>query len=69
LRTGKGLAYSVGGGIGTAFDHPGVVRLSMGTKSQTTVEAIQGLYQEIDDLNAHPISDDEIKRAKDSILN
>jgi zinc protease len=69
LRTGKGLAYSVGGGIGTAFDHPGIVRLSMGTKSQTTVEAIQGLYEEIDNLNSHPISDDEIKRAKDSILN
>src|SRR6266571_8474224 len=49
LRTGKGLAYSVGGGIGTAFDHPGIARLSMGTKSQTTVEAIQGLYEEIDD--------------------
>ena len=69
LRTGKGLAYSVGGGIGTAFDHPGIVRLSMGTKSQTTVEAIQGLYEEIDNLNKQPISDDEIKRAKDSILN
>jgi zinc protease len=69
LRTGKGLAYSVGGGIGTAFDHPGIVRLSMGTKSQTTVEAIQGLYEEIDNLNKQPISDEEIKRAKDSILN
>ena len=69
LRTAKGLAYSVGGGIGTGFDHPGIVRLSMGTKSQTTVEAIQGLYEEIDKLNKHPISDDEIKRAKDSILN
>jgi len=69
LRTGKGLAYSVGGGIGTAFDHPGIARLSMGTKSQTTVEAIQGLYEEIDNLNKQPISDDEIKRAKDSILN
>jgi zinc protease len=69
LRTGKGLAYSVGGGIGTAFDHPGIVRLSMGTKSQTTIEAIQGLYEEIDNLNKQPISDDEIKRAKDSILN
>jgi len=32
LRTGKGLAYSVGGGIGMAFDHPGIVRLSIGTK-------------------------------------
>src|SRR5437899_685162 len=69
LRTGKGLAYSVGGGIGTAFDHPGIVRLSIGTKSQTTVEALQGLYEEIDNLNKQPISDDEIKRAKDSILN
>jgi zinc protease len=69
LRTAKGLAYSVGGGIGTGFDHPGMVRLSMGTKSQTTVEAIQGLYDEIDTLNKNPISDDEIKRAKDSILN
>jgi zinc protease len=69
LRTGKGLAYAVGGGIGTAFDHPGILRLSMGTKSQSTVEAIQGLYQEIDDLAKQPISEDEIKRAKDSILN
>src|SRR5947209_18673544 len=41
----------------------------MGTKSQTTVEALQGLYEEIDNLNKQPISDDEIKRAKDSILN
>ena len=69
LRTGKGLAYSVGGGIGTGFDHPGVQRIAMGTKSQTTAEAIAGIYQEIDDLSTKPISDDEIKRAKDSILN
>ena len=69
LRTGKGLAYAVGGGIGTTFDHPGILRLVMGTKSQSTVEAIQGLYQEIDDLATHPITDAEIKLAKDSILN
>ncbi len=69
LRTSKGLAYAVGGGIGTAFDHPGILRLSMGTKSDSTVEAIQGLYQEIDDLSTHPITQDEIQRAKDSILN
>ena len=69
LRTTKGLAYSVGGGIGTRFDHPGILHLGMGTKSQTTIEAIQGLYQEIDDLNANPLSVEEIQRAKDSILN
>ena len=69
IRTAQGLAYSVGGGIGTAFDHPGVVRLSMGTKSGSTVEAIQGLFAEIDNLAKKPVTDDEIKRAKDAILN
>jgi len=69
IRTIKGLAYSVGGSIGTAFDHPGVLRLSMGTKSGATVESIQALYEQIDDLSKKPISDEEIKRAKDSILN
>jgi zinc protease len=69
IRTVKGLAYSVGGGVGTAYDHPGILRLSMGTKSDTTVEAIQALYQEMDRLKTDPISEAEIKRAKDSILN
>ena len=69
IRTIKGLAYSVGGSIGTAFDHPGILRLSMGTKSGSTVEAIQALDEEIADLSKQPISEDEIKRAKDSILN
>jgi zinc protease len=69
IRTAKGLAYSVGGGIGTSFDHPGVVRMSMGTKSTSTVESIQVLFADIDRLSKEPISEDEIKRAKDSILN
>jgi zinc protease len=69
IRTAQGLAYSVGGGVGTAFDHPGILRLSMGTKSETTVESIQALYKQIDDLTKHPISEEEIKRAKDAILN
>ncbi|PYV57284.1 MAG: insulinase family protein [Acidobacteria bacterium] len=69
LRTAKGLAYSVGGGVGTAFDHPGIDRLSMGTKSESTVEAVQGLFEEVDKLNSHPITEEEAQRAKDSILN
>jgi len=69
IRTKRGLAYAVGGGIGTAFDHPGVVRFVMGTKSERTVEAVQALYEDLDDLQKKPITDDEIKRAKDSILN
>jgi zinc protease len=69
LRTAQGLAYSVGGGIGTRYDHPGILQLAIGTKSATTVQAIQGLYQQIDELNTKPITDAEIARAKDSILN
>jgi zinc protease len=69
IRTAKGLAYAVGGGIGSSFDHPGVLRLSMGTKSATTVESILALDEQIDEVSKHPISDAEIKRAKDSILN
>jgi len=69
IRSAKGLAYGVGGGIGSAFDHSGINRISMGTKSQTTIESIQALDEQIDDLKTHPLTDDEIKVAKDSILN
>ncbi len=34
IRTEKGLAYSVGGGIGTAFDHLGMVRLAHGNEKR-----------------------------------
>lgn len=69
IRTKRGLAYMVGGGIGTSFDHPGVTRMVMGTKSQSTVEAIQALYEDVENLKTNPISDQELKDAKDSILN
>jgi zinc protease len=69
IRTAQGLAYSVGGGIGTRFDHPGMIQLVMGTKSQSTVEAIKGLYSQIDELKTKPVTDEEIKRSKDAILN
>ena len=69
IRTAKGLAYSVGGGVGTAFDHPGMERFAMGTKSGSTAQSIEALYQQIDDLKSDPITPEEIKLAKDSILN
>src|SRR5262249_24973894 len=52
-----------------AFDHPGVIRFVMGTKSQSTAEAIQALYENVDNLRKNPIDDTEIKRARDAILN
>jgi zinc protease len=69
IRTAKGLAYAVGGGVGTAWDHPGMVRMMVSTKSKSTVESIQALDQEMAGLAIRPISDGEIQQAKDSILN
>jgi zinc protease len=68
IRSKLGLAYSVGGGIGSAFDHAGLTRIAMSTKSESTVESIQALDKEIADLKQNPISDNEIRRAKDTIL-
>ena len=69
IRTKRGLAYGVGGGVGTNFGHPGMLQIAMGTKSQSTVEAIQAVDEDIDDLSKRPITADEIQRAKDAILN
>ena len=69
IRTKRGLAYNVGGGIGTNFGHPGILQISIGTKSQSTIEAIRAAGEDIDNLTKQPITDDEIQRAKDAILN
>jgi zinc protease len=69
IRTKRGLAYGVGGGIGANFGHPGILQIALGTKSQSTVEAIQAVREDIDDLAKEPITDEEIRRAKDDILN
>ncbi len=69
IRTKRGLAYNVGGGIGTNFGHPGVLQFVAGTKSQSTIESLQALDEDIDNLTKNPITDDEIRQAKDAILN
>ncbi len=69
IRSVQGLAYSVGGGIGTGWDHPALSRFGADTKSRSTVESIQALYQQIANLKTEPINEEEMRRAKDSILN
>jgi zinc protease len=69
IRSKKGLAYAVGGGVGTEFDHPGVLRLFMGTKSGTTAAAIDAFNAELDALKTNPATPEEMTKAKDAILN
>jgi zinc protease len=69
IRTARGLAYGVGGGVGAPWDHPGIFRIWMGTKSGSTVEAIGALKKQLADLTANPFGAEELAQAKEAILN
>ena len=69
VRSIKGLAYAVRGAVDSNYDYPGTFNVWMTTKTETTAAGIDALMAEIDDLNKKPLTDDEVKRAKDSILN
>src|SRR5262249_8172801 len=69
LRTKAGLAYAVGGSVFGNFDHPGLTILTMGTKSGTTAQAVEGLYKEMESMITHPVTAEELQRAKDAIKN
>ena len=69
VRTELGLAYAVGGGFDLPYDHPGTFRVEVLTKSVSTVDATKAALAEIAGLNSQPFTEDELKRAKDDILN
>lgn len=69
IRTKLGLAYSVAGGVGAGFDHLGITRISMGTKSGTTAAGIDALRKELNTLITGSVKPAELKKAKDAILN
>ena len=69
IRSKKGLAYAVGGGVGANYDYPGVSRLFMGTKSNTTAAAIDAFNEELDALKTSPCTPEELAKAKGALLN
>ncbi len=69
VRSKKGLGYAVGGGLRVPFDHPGIFGLALGTKSQSTVEGTLALREEMEGMLKDPPTEEELKRAKDDILN
>ena len=69
VRTKLGLAYSVGGSFGAAYDHPGIFRVEAATKSQSTVAATQAMLAEIGRLKTDPPTPAELNKAKDQVLN
>ncbi|HWB33403.1 MAG TPA: pitrilysin family protein [Acidobacteriaceae bacterium] len=69
VRTKRGLAYDVGGAFGALYDHPGVFRSEAGTKSATTVAATKAILDDIEKLKTEPPTTEEMRRAKDQVLN
>lgn len=69
VRTRYGLAYAVGGGLSFAWDHPGTFDAMVMPRSDKTVEAIQRTYDVLNSLVTQPFTEEELKRAKDDILN
>jgi zinc protease len=69
VRTRLGLAYSVFGSYGAAYDHPGMFFVGAATKSASTVAATQAMLDEIDKLKSVPPTAKELADAKDQVLN
>ena len=69
VRTKLGLAYDVGGSFGAAYDHPGLFVIEAGTKSASTVPATQAILDQVRGLRTDPPTEDELRRAKDDLLN
>jgi zinc protease len=69
VRSKKGLAYAVSGGVGTSYDHPGLFSVFTSTKSGTAAAALDALYEEIDNIKKTPATPEELQRAKESLLN
>lgn len=68
IRTEKGDAYAVGGGLGFGYDHPAALQVQVLTKSESTTEATKLALDEIAGMITRPVTEEEVRRAKDQIL-
>jgi zinc protease len=68
VRSEQALAYSVGSFWNAEFEFPGTFAAVGGTKSETTVKIVGAMRHEMDRMAQELVTDDELTRAKDSIL-
>lgn len=69
IRTKLGLVYSIGAGWGAGYDHAGTFRIVGSTKSMSTTDAILAARAEVEKMRAGGVTEQELKIAKDSVLN
>jgi zinc protease len=69
IRTKRGLAYDAGSSSGADIARPGVFFGYAGTRSDSSLVVLQLIQKEIRRITEEPVSEEELNRAKDSILN
>jgi len=69
VRSRQGLAYVVYSFWSPRFDYPGTYVSGGQTRSEATVSFIQAVQAEIEKTRTHPVTEAELTRAKDSVLN
>jgi len=69
IRVEKGLAYFVGNNYGAGYDVPGVFLIACGTKSESTVTAIEAILKEVERMRTEEVTDEELKQAIDGFMN
>jgi zinc protease len=69
IRTELGWAYNIGSSWDANYDHPGVFRISGSTQSVHTVDTLKTIREELEKFRSTEVSDEELKTAKDTVLN
>jgi hypothetical protein len=69
VRSRQGLAYGARASWSANYTHPGIFSVSIGTKSDSTVKAIRAASAEVARIRSEEVSDEELRTAKDSVLN
>jgi zinc protease len=69
VREKLGYVYDISGFWGGQFDHPGLFEVSGSTQSKHTVDTLQAIRRELDRMRTSEVSAEELKTAKDTVLN
>lgn len=69
VRTKMGDAYNISADWGANYDHPGLLEISGGTKSFSTVEALRAVEKEVERMLTSEVTEEELQTAKNTALN
>jgi zinc protease len=69
VRTKLGYAYNISASWGANYDHPGLFEIAGSTQSKYTVATIKAALEELNRLRTSEVTDEELKTAKDTVLN